>query len=887
MPDFNYNSNLNYNAGSLNFTKDSGNPVWDKRLFTFAHNVDNFLIDNKLLLPPYSIDYGTGQTPLEFLQQYKIKTYQQLDVQSLEKINTQLREMGKSQILEQRLTADVLAVLLKAPGFENVSLTDLADRLGQAEYEPFPSEKFNFSSESTSQSATQIQPTILHADEPFPTPDNTLLDNAPNEPVSEMGYTGPIQTKNVLIGTISPQIVRAEIDRILNLHRENPLFPDLSNDESTSVQPRFASNEYNAAFNPLLPSLDALSLRPISSLTPAQQEAFRQEIMSNLTSRNLSRYIAGVLLAEKTGVITKADVNNVQWDQFLSKEHIEIPFTLLDDNLFHWPMLQKYQPEPSVLATYTDDVNATARVTPPTNIPPINNQDIMPNIPSPAVASIDGVAVSAPDLRITDPQQQTPDSGFLNMDMPELAHQPSVSIPTNIPPVNNQDIMPNMPSPAVASIDGVAVSAPDLQITDLQQQTPDSGFLNMDMPELAHQTSVSIPTNIPSVNNQDIMPNMPSPAVASIDGISLKQVEPIDLPISDRIAFNENNIPSYLNFEMQTLAKHTGESNESTKQETTKQKSQESNNNQSQIDDLQAKKQSILKGRSFEQLSDEEQTRIQAIDHEINALQAQTSTSEQNAKSGAGQASVKSDTTFPTQTAQTTFSPSQNGKYGSPDRQGTASHLESVPSSEKTGLTANNARTGFGSQKGKGSVHAKGTTTPKEMGLLSPAAQTPSVQVTPPVQSLQAIPTPTTGSPQLQSSSLASEAKKKKKEAQNLPPEAVVQQPEGESFWTWKNILLILAAVATLGIGAYFIIRYKKKADDAKSQSSALQSTVNDLQAQVNELQNPSNSANTSLASNNNGLSQSTALASVSTNITNTSANPVNTDLLGNDYSRG
>ena len=823
MPDFNYNSNLNYNAGSLNFTKDSGNPVWDKRLFTFAHNVDNFLIDNKLLLPPYSIDYGTGQTPLEFLKQYKIKTYQQLDVQSLEKINTQLREMGKSQILEQRLSADVLAVLLKAPGFENVSLTDLADRLGQAEYEPFPSEKFNFSSESTSQSATQIQPTILHADEPFPTPDNTLLDNAPNEPASEMGYTGPIQTKNVLIGTISPQIVRAEIDRILNLHRENPLFPDLSNDESTSIQPRFASNEYNAAFNPLLPSLDALSLRPISSLTPAQQEAFRQEIMSNLTSRNLSRYIAGVLLAEKTGVITKADVNNVQWDQFLSKEHIEIPFTLLDDNLFHWPMLQKYQPEPSVLATYTDDVNATARVTPPTNIPPVNNQDIMPNIPSPAVASIDGGAVSAPDL----------------------------------------------------------------QITDLQQQTPDSGFLNMDMPELAHQTSVSIPTSIPPVNNQDIMPNIPSPAVASIDGISLKQVEPIDLPISDRIAFNENNIPSYLNFEMQTLAKHTGESNESTKQETTKQKSQESNNNQSQIDDLQAKKQSILKGRSFEQLSDEEQTRIQAIDHEINALQAQTSTSEQNAKSGAGQASVKSDTTFPTQTAQTTFSPSQNGKYGSPDRQGTASHLESVPSSEKTGLTANNARTGFGSQKGKGAVHAKGTTTPKEMGVLSPATQTPSVQVTPPVQSLQATPTPTTGSPQLQSSSLASEAKKKKKEAQNLPPEAVVQQPEGESFWTWKNILLILAAVATLGIGAYFIIRYKKKADDAKSQSSALQSTVNDLQAQVNELQNPSNSANTSLASNNNGLSQSTALASVSTNITNTSANPVNTDLLGNDYSRG
>ena len=823
MPDFNYNSNLNYNACSLNFTKDSGNPVWDKRLFTFAHNVDNFLIDNKLLLSPYSIDYGTGQTPLEFLKQYKIKTYQQLDVQSLEKINTQLREMGKSQILEQRLTADVLAVLLKAPGFENVSLTDLADRLGQAEYEPFPSEKFNFSSESASQSATQIQPTILHADEQFPTPDNTLLDNAPNEPVSEMGYTGPIQTKNVLIGTISPQIVRAEIDRILNLHRENPLFPDLSNDESTSIQPRFASNEYNAAFNPLLPSLDALSLRPISSLTPAQQEAFRQEIMSNLTSRNLSRYIAGVLLAEKTGVITKADVNNVQWDQFLSKEHIEIPFTLLDDNLFHWPMLQKYQPEPSVLATYTDDVNATARVTPPTNIPPVSNQDIMPNIPSPAVASIDGGAVSAPDL----------------------------------------------------------------QITDLQQQTPDSGFLNMDMPELAHQTSVSIPTSIPSVNNQDIMPNMPSPAVASIDGISLKQVEPIDLPISDSIAFNENNIPSYLNFEMQTLAKHTDESNESTKQETTKQKSQESNNNQSQIDDLQAKKQSILKGRSFEQLSDEEQTRIQAIDHEINALQAQTSTSEQNAKSGEGQASVKSDTTFPTQTAQTTFSPSQNGKYGSPDRQGTASYLESVPSSEKTGLTANNARTGFGSQKGKGSVHAKGTTTPKEMGLLSPATQTPSVQATPPVQSLQAIPTPTTGSAQLQSSSLASEAKKKKKEAQNLPPEAVVQQPKGESFWTWKNILLILAAVATLGIGAYFIIRYKKKADDAKSQSSALQSTVNDLQAQVNELQNPSNSANTSLASNNNGLSQSTALASVSTNITNTSANPVNTDLLGNDYSRG
>ena len=133
---------------------------------------------------------------------------------------------------------------------------------------------------------------------------------------------------------------------------------------------------------------------------------------------------------------------------------------------------------------------------------------------------------------------------------------------------------------------------------------------------------------------------------------------------------------------------------------------------------------------------------------------------------------------------------------------------------------------------------------------------------------------------------LTPEEIKMKKEMANLPPEAIVQQPEEESFWTWKNILLILAAVGTLGIGAYFIIKYKKKADDAKKETSSLQSTVNDLQSQVNDLQGNTDSTNGTTPSIDEGLTKSASLASVATNITNTSLDSTNTILSGNDNTR-
>ena len=135
-------------------------------------------------------------------------------------------------------------------------------------------------------------------------------------------------------------------------------------------------------------------------------------------------------------------------------------------------------------------------------------------------------------------------------------------------------------------------------------------------------------------------------------------------------------------------------------------------------------------------------------------------------------------------------------------------------------------------------------------------------------------------------SALSSEEEKKKKEMANLPPEAIVQQPEEESFWTWKNILLILAAVGTLGIGAYFIIRYKKKADDAKKETSSLQSTVNDLQSQVDDLKGNTDSGNGITTGIDDGLTKPTSLDNVATNITNASLDSTNTILSGNDNTR-
>ena len=427
----------------------------------------------------------------------------------------------------------------------------------------------------------------------------------------------------------------------------------------------------------------------------------------------------------------------------------------------------------------------------------------------------------------------------------------------------------------------------------------------MDMPKLAQQPTVSIPTNIPSVSNQDIMPNIPSPAVATIDGVSLKQIEPIDLPISASIVFNENAIPSSLNFEMQALTAHIDKSKKSKSSEEARQESKDTEKKQSQLDNLRAQKQALLQGRNLEQLSDEERARIQAIDNEINELQAHISTPAQNTKPGAGNPTTQTtQTTFATQSSQTTFSPSQSGRYGTPDRNATASHLPEVESSAKSDSGASSAsQTGYtqegGRQRMSSSTKAtdKQSKTPAQVSPITPeptatatptqATQTAPTPTVTPAQAVQAVPAPMTMPAQVSASALPSGEDKKKKEMQNLPPEAVVQESEEKSFWTWKNILLILAVVGTLGIGAYFIIRYKKKADNAKKETSSLQSTVNDLQAQVDDLKSNTDSANGITTGIDDGLTKSTSLDSMATNITNASLDSANTILSGNNNTRG
>ena len=77
---------------------------------------------------------------------------------------------------------------------------------------------------------------------------------------------------------------------------------------------------------------------------------------------------------------------------------------------------------------------------------------------------------------------------------------------------------------------------------------------------------------------------------------------------------------------------------------------------------------------------------------------------------------------------------------------------------------------------------------------------------------------------------------KELKEKENLPPEAVVQQPEKESFWNWKNILWLLGIAATFGLSLWFVKREKDKVKDAKKETATLQKEVNSLQNQLDDL---------------------------------------------------
>ena len=357
------------------------------------------------------------------------------------------------------------------------------------------------------------------------------------------------------------------------------------------------------------------------------------------------------------------------------------------------------------------------------------------------------------------------------------------------------------------------------------------------MPPLAQTATVQPSITPPPVSNNDITPHIPNnPTLLTIEpeqsDTTINMQDLPNLASVDNLTQNETNLP----FDFQSNI-----------------------TKESAIDGLRAEKSRILNGRDITLLTEDEQAQVHELDDALAALQQTPLDNPTSSGLATTGGTKKIHTITQKQTIKNTTNPDNNGPYTEKGDRNTS------PPKPGRQIAQIRKRT----PKDNKEVQRKETATA--------LTETPKEEISLVSNTLPAN--------KLQDENFSSS--KKKKEAQNLPPEAVVQQPEGESFWTWKNILLILAAVATLGIGAYFIIRYKKKADDAKSQSSALQSTVNDLQAQVNELQNPSNSANTSLASNNNGLSQSTALASVSTNITNTSANPVNTDLLGNDYSRG
>ncbi len=105
------------------------------------------------------------------------------------------------------------------------------------------------------------------------------------------------------------------------------------------------------------------------------------------------------------------------------------------------------------------------------------------------------------------------------------------------------------------------------------------------------------------------------------------------------------------------------------------------------------------------------------------------------------------------------------------------------------------------------------------------------------------------------------------------PPEAVIQDPAKESWWSRNMswILTALAVVATAGLAYFFIRKYKKKSDEAKSETSTLKTQVSDLETQISDL-SKSNGDNANAGKNtqtDNSATQTSTLAQSGTQITN------------------
>ena len=425
MPDFNYNSNPNYNADTLNLTKDSGNPVWDKRLSAFLPKLIDLFFENQFLMIDSNnhITYTTGQAPIDFLRQFKVSPFAWLDKTRQRILLEQLQEKATTQDLSERIACDVFAVLVKAPGFENITLEELADNLKQKEYEPFPLEKYNFNDLETSVPLSISEGNAEVSSESLQDQPGISIDYY-DEINENMANRTPTKEMNKLIGNISPIFVKQELNYFINLHKQDSFFPDL-------LKPKNLSSSQNSYYNFF--SIEQMEFRNISEFPSMQQEFLRRELTKALTSQNLSTYIAAIIVAEKLGIISKKDTGIPDWDNYLREERIEVPFTLYDDSLFNWPIPRNNQDKPSVLAAYSLEDDSPRDMSQNLNIPPVSNNDITPHIPNtPAPLTIEPVQPNIPDLNIASniPPQS---SDLLNIDMPPLAQtatvQPSITPP--------------------------------------------------------------------------------------------------------------------------------------------------------------------------------------------------------------------------------------------------------------------------------------------------------------------------------------------------------------------------------------------------------------------------------------------------------------------------
>ncbi len=107
-----------------------------------------------------------------------------------------------------------------------------------------------------------------------------------------------------------------------------------------------------------------------------------------------------------------------------------------------------------------------------------------------------------------------------------------------------------------------------------------------------------------------------------------------------------------------------------------------------------------------------------------------------------------------------------------------------------------------------------------------------------------------------------------------LPPEAMIQEPEKENWWSRNlgTILMVMAIIATFGIAYFFIRKYKKKSDKAKDETASLQGQVTNLENQISDLtkeanKNKTNTDTSKSTTSNSDTAQTKTLAQNATQI--------------------